>query len=183
MPAQLSAVRGRARVRLGAAAAVTLGLALTGCGQANPSVVAYVGGTTISQAQLDEAVAGVSQTVEPGQQVSPQAVANVLVHGVIAERVAAQENVAISDADRDTILQGSNLEPLLAVPAAKPVAYDLADQEIVSAKIGSQAYLERVGQQQVTLNPRYGVLDPQQKLIVADRSASLAKPAAPTPQP
>ena len=29
---------------------------------------------------------GVSSTVEDGQQVSPQAVVNVLVHGIIAER-------------------------------------------------------------------------------------------------
>jgi hypothetical protein len=34
----------------------------------------------------------------------------------------------------------------------------------------------------VTLNPRFGVLDPTQKTIIDDKSASLAKPvAAPTP--
>ena len=81
------------------------------------------------------------------------------------------------------MLKGSNLEPLLAVPAAKPVAYDVADQEIVAQKIGGDAYLKRVGEQQVTLNPRYGVLDPQQKLIVTDQSGSLAKPVAPAPSP
>lgn len=156
---------------------------MTACGQASPSVVAYVGRTAISQTQLDEAVAGVSSTVEEGQQVSPQAVANVLVHGVIAERIAGQEGIAISDADRDAVLKGSNLESLLAVPAARPIAYDVADQQIVAQKLGPQAYLDRVAQQDVTLNPRYGVLDPAQKLIVSDQSGSLAKPASPSPAP
>ena len=48
---------------------------VAGCANANPSVAAYVDGTAISQTQLDEAVAGVGQTVDQGQQVSPQAVA------------------------------------------------------------------------------------------------------------
>jgi hypothetical protein len=34
----------------------------------------------------------------------------------------------------------------------------------------------------VTLNPRFGVLDPNQKTIITDKSASLAKPMpGPTP--
>jgi hypothetical protein len=106
-----------------------------------------------------------------------------MIHGVIAEHLAAQDGLAITDAQRDSVLKGSNLEPLLAVPTAKAVAYDVADQEIVSQKIGADAYLKRAGEQQVRLNPRYGVLDPQQKLIVADQSGSLAKPVAPSPSP
>jgi hypothetical protein len=68
------------------------------------------------------------------------------------------------------------------VPAGRPVAYDVADQQIVSGKLGSQAYLAAVAQQSVTLNPRFGVLDPAQKTIINDKSASLARPVA-TPTP
>lgn len=173
-----------ARVRFAVPAVVLAGLlGLSACGQANPAVVAYVDGTEITQQQLDDAVGGVKETLQEGQQVSPQAVVNVLVQGVIAERIAAQDGIAITDAQRDAVIKGSNLEPLLAVPAAKPVAYDAADQELVAQKLGSQGYLDRVAQQKVTLNPRYGVLDPQQKLIVSDQSGSLAKSASPTPEP
>jgi hypothetical protein len=35
----------------------------------------------------------------------------------------------------------------------------------------------------VTLNPRYGVLDPEQKIVVTGRSGSLSEPAAPAPAP
>lgn len=171
-----------ARTVAGGALLLALG-GLSACGQASPSVVAYVGGTAITQTQLDEAVTGVSSTVEEGQQVSPQAVVNVLVHGIIAERIASQDGIAITDADRDAVLKGSNLESLLAVPAARPIAYDVADQEIVAQKLGSQVFLDRVAQQDVTLNPRYGVLDPAQKLILSDQSGSLAKPAGPSPAP
>ena len=178
-------VGGRARSRfVGAfAVAVLCGLGLSGCGQANPSVVAYVDGTAIDQQRLQDAVAGVAQGLQPGQQVSPQAVVNVLIHGEIAHHIAAQDGIVISDSDRNAALAGSNLESLTAIPAARPVAFDVADQQIVAKKLGSQAYLDRVAQQQVVLNPRYGVLDPQQKLIQGDGSAALAEPASPTPQP
>ena len=49
------------------------------------------------------------------------------------------------------------------------VAYDVADQQIVSGKIGSEAYLAAVSEQPVTLNPRFGVLDPTQKTIITDQ--------------
>ncbi len=174
----------RHRRPLAAAALSLVALATTaGCANANPSVAAYVDGTRITQAQLDEAVAGVEQTVEQGQQVSPQAVLNAMVHGAIAESIAEKNGITVTDADRDAVLKGSNLEPLLPIPAAKQVAYDIADQQIVAQKVGSEPYLEQVGQQQVTLNPRYGVLDEQQKLVDSGRSGSLARPASPSPTP
>ena len=172
------------RFRLAAASVALVALGgVAGCANANPSVAAYVDGTAISQAELDAAVKGVGQTVEQGQQVSPQAVLDALVHGVIAERIAAKNNIVLTDAERDAALRGSNLEPLLPIPAAKEVAYDVADQQIVAQKVGSQAYLDQVAQQDVTVNPRYGVLDEKQKLIITDSSGSLAKPASPSPTP
>ena len=68
------------------------------------------------------------------------------------------------------------------MPDAKPIAFDVADQQIVAQKVGPDAYLTEVGERSVTLNPRFGVLDPAQKLILPDQTGSLAKPApAPTP--
>jgi hypothetical protein len=174
----------RRRLRRVATAVAFVALGTTaGCGNASPSVAAYVDGTAITSKQLDAAVAGVGQTVEQGQQVSPQAVLDAMVHGLIADQIAAKNNVAVTDADRDAVLKGSNLEPLLPIPAAKAIAYDVADQQIVAQKVGSQPYLDQVAQQQVTLNPRYGVLDEKQKLIITDQSGSLARPASPTPTP
>ncbi len=155
---------------------------LAGCANAEPGVAAYVGGTKITDTQVTDAVDGVSQTLGQGQQVSTPAVVNALIHGAIAERVAAQHNIVITDGERDSLIKGSNLAALVNVPAAKVVAYDVADQEIVAKKLGAEPYLAELQQQRVTLNPRYGVLDPKQQLIVADRSGSLADPAS-TPAP
>jgi hypothetical protein len=52
----------------------------------------------------------------------------------------------------------------------------------VAGKLGSEAYLAAAAKEPVTLNPRFGVLDPNQKTIINDKSASLAKPVA-TPTP
>ena len=172
------------RLRLVAASVVFLAVAATaGCANASPSVAAYVDGTAITSAQLDAAVAGVGQTVEQGQQVSAQAVLDAMVHGLLADRIAAKNGIVVTEAERGAVLKGSNLEPLLPVPAAAEIAYDVADQQIVAQKLGPQPYLDQVAQQSVTLNPRYGVLDEQQKLIVTDESGSLARPASPSPTP
>jgi hypothetical protein len=179
-----SPVAPQRRLRLAAASLAFLAIGTTaGCANASPSVAAYVDGTPITSAQLDAAVAGVGKTVEQGQQVSAQAVLNALVHGVIADQIAAKNGIVVTDAERGAALQGSNLEPLLPIPAAAEVAYDVADQQIVAQKIGAQPYLDQVAQQKVTLNPRYGVLDEKQKLIVGDESGSLAEPASPSPTP
>ena len=144
-------------------------------------MVAYVGPTEITQDQLDDAVAGVTSTLQEGQQVSREAVVNAMIHGALAEQIAAANNIAVTDSERDAVLKGSELVGLLDVPAARPIAYDLADQQIVASKLGGEAYLKAVSEHPVTLNPRYGVLDPAQKLILTDQSGSLAKPLPPTP--
>jgi len=175
--------RGRGAARIAALVGVVLvTLLAAGCAKADPSVVAYVGNSKITQQQVDDAVEGVSTILEEGQTVSRAAIINALIHGAIAQQVAAANKIAITDAERDTLIKNSNLAGLLNVPKARPVAYDVADQQIVSDKIGSAAYLAAVAGQQVTLNPRFGVLDPNQKTIIADQSASLAEPG-PTPSP
>jgi hypothetical protein len=170
------------RVRAGVAASVLVLVALAGCANAEPGVAAYVDGTKITDRELTAAVEGVTSTLEEGQQVSTPAVLNAMIHGAIAEQLAAKDNIVITDTQRDTVLKDSNLANLVNVPAARPIAYDVADQQIVSTKLGAQAYLAAVEQKRVTLNPRFGVLDPKQKLIVSDQSGGLANPAiTPTP--
>jgi hypothetical protein len=158
-----------ARRAVALAGVVVITLFAAGCAKADPSVVAYVGTSRITEQQVDDAVEGA-------------AIVNSMIHGLIAENVAAANKITITDGERDALIKKSNLAGLLNVPKGRPVAYDLADQQIVSAKVGSAAYLAAVSEQQVTLNPRFGVLDPKQKLIIADKSASLAEPA-PTQTP
>jgi hypothetical protein len=174
---RILARRGLSGLRAVALAGVAVTLFATGCANADPSVVAYVGTSKITQQQVDDAVEGVSTILQEGQTVSRAAIVNAMIHGLIAEQVAAANKITITDSQRDALIKNSNLAGLLQVPQGRPVAYDLADQQIVSGKVGSEAYLAAVSDAQVTLNPRFGVLDPKQKLIITDRSASLAEPA------
>ena len=159
-----------------------LTLLAAGCAKQDPSVVAYVGNSKITEQQVDDAVEGVSSILEEGQTVSRPAVVNALIHGVIADHLAAANKITITDGNRDALIKNINLAGLLNVPKGRPIAYDVADQQIVSEKLGSAAYIAALAKQPVILNPRFGVLDPNQKTIITDKSASLAKPL-PSPTP
>ena len=170
------------RLRRTAAAAVAV-VALAGCSGASPSVVAYVGDAQITQRQLEQAVDGLSTTLEEGQTVSSEAVVNAMIQGEIAEQVAAEQDIPLTDADRDAVLAQSELAPLASVPAAREVVYDVADSQIVAQRLGADAFLAAIAQRDVTLNPRYGVLDPEQKIVVSGQTGSLSEPAEPAPAP
>ena len=172
----------RATARRGAAALAVVAVLLgAGCSNASPGVVAYVGDAEISQRQVDSAVAAITSTVEEGQTVSTENVINAMIQGELAAQIAQERKIAITDSQRDTFLRATNLAPLLNVAAAKPVAYDVADQQIVSTKIGAEAYLAEAEKRKVTLNPRYGVLDPKQKTILENQTGSLSQPAEQAP--
>jgi hypothetical protein len=174
--------RGRAVRAIVLSGVVLLTLLTAGCAKQDPSVVAYVGNSEITQQQVDDAVEGVSSILQEGQSASRPAIVNAMIHGLIAENVAAANKITITDGDRDALIRNSDLAGLLNVPKGRPVAYDVADQQIVADALGSEAYLAAIARQPVTLNPRFGVLDPNQKTIITDRSASLAKPM-PSPTP
>ena len=173
------------RLRRAAAAAVaaTALAALAGCSGASPSVVAYVGDATISQSQLEQAVDGLSATLQEGQTVSTEAVVNAMIQGELAEQIAAEQGIPLNDADRDAVLAESELAPLTRVPEAREVVHDVADSQIVAQKLGADAFLAELGRRDVTLNPRYGVLDPAQKTVVSGQTGSLSEPVEPPPAP
>ena len=162
----------------GVLAAIVVLLA-SGCAvEGAPSTVAYVGNERITQKQLDAAVASVQAALGTDDEVSPLAVVNVKIQGAIANQVAAEREIPVTDAQRDALLADTNLKPLLADPVSRQVAYDIATPQIVAQTVGTEAYLRDLQSAKVTLNPRYGVLDPATKTIIDGQSASLSLPAA-----
>jgi hypothetical protein len=170
------------RLRRAALAAVAV-VALAGCSNASPSVVAYVGEDRITERQLEQAVDGLSGTLAEGQTVSTEAVVNAMIQGAIAEQIAAERGIELTDAGRDALLAQSELAPLTQVPEAREVVYDVADFQIVAQELGEEAVLAEIAKSDVTLNPRYGVLDPERKILVTGRTGSLSEPVEPPPAP
>lgn len=166
---------------LKAVAAAACAVLLVGCSNAAPGVAAYVGDAQITQRQVESAVAAISGTVGEGQAVSSDAVVNAMIQGELSAQIAQERKIAITDGQRDTFLKTTNLAPLLNVAGAKSVAYDVADQQIVLTKLGEAAYIAELEKRKVTLNPRYGVLDPKQKTLVEGQTGSLSQPAQQTP--
>ncbi len=159
-------------------------LALTGCAGGAPGVVAEVDGERITEIQLTDAYDGVKQAFGTQAQVDKQAVIDALVRGVICDDLAGQRSITITDAERDAKLKGdASGAKLLAVPAAKGVAYDLADEQILAEKLGPEVYTQQLAAAKVTVNPRYGTWTTVNgQTGLAAQPGSLSSPVA-TPTP
>ncbi|GAA2111331.1 hypothetical protein GCM10009841_34080 [Microlunatus panaciterrae] len=175
-----AALRHRHVRTAGAALASLAMVAVAGCASGSPHVVAYVDGVQISQSQLHEAVSGVAQAFGTERQIKEQAIVDAMVRGEVAAQLASEKKITITDAERDALFSGdADGAKLLAVPAARQVAYDLADEQIVAKQLGVEAYLAGLKKAKVKLNPRYGVWSAdaaaQGSTAVQDQSSSLSK--------
>ena len=147
--------------------------ALGGCAQSG-ATVASVGGTQITGDQFTTTLNGAKQV----SQLTPDQVLSVMIQGEVANQVAQQRNIHISDADRD-----SQLNPdVLAVADARELAYDLADVQIVSGSIGQDAFGKALATASVTVNPRFGTWDPKKSLAVVPGTGSLSEIAQNRPK-
>src|SRR4029450_6595158 len=106
---RLLARRERAAARTAALGGVVLvTLFAAGCAKADPSGVADVGNSKITQQQGEDAVGGGSAVLEEGQTVSRAAVVNALIHGAIAEQIAAANKITITDGEPDAVINTRN---------------------------------------------------------------------------
>lgn len=161
-------------VRMIAAAGVLSGaVALGGCAQTG-SVVASVGGTTITRNQFTTTLSGAKEV----SQLTSDQVLSAMIQGAVADQVARQRGISISDADRDKQLNPD----VLRVADAQQLAYDLADIQIVVGRIGQAAFTKELRSADVKLNPRFGTWDPQQSLAVVPGVGSLSQVAQNRPQ-
>ncbi|QGN33547.1 hypothetical protein [Microlunatus sp. Gsoil 973] len=146
---------------------------LGGCAQSG-GTVATVGNTTISQDQFTSTVNGAKKV----SQLTPDQVLSVMIQGEVANQVAEQRGIHISDADRDKQLNPD----VLKVTEARQLAYDLADIQIVSGSIGDKEFGKAITATDVRVNPRFGTWDPKQSLAVVPGGGSLSQEAQNRPK-
>jgi hypothetical protein len=166
-------IAGRTVRSIAVAGVLTGAAVLGGCAQ-SPGNAATVGGTAITRSAFDQAVSGAKQV----SQLRPDQVLSVLIQGEVAAQVAQQRGITITDADRDKQLNPA----VLKIPDAHDLAYDLADVQIVSSKIGQNAFGRELARADVTVNPRYGSWNPQKSLAVVPDSGSLSQVAPNRPR-
>ena len=162
------------------AVAVVGVLALTGCTVTNPRVAAYVGGTPITQAEVD-AVSGALADASPdtsdtAAEFAPTVLV-IMVQNQIAARAAADAGITVSDAQRQSIIAQNELYGvLLNNPASTDFMNDFAGTSIVvSDQAGVAAFQEAAAKTTVRLNPRFGEWDADAVALVEGSSGSLSE--------
>ncbi len=171
------------RVRLACAGLVlAMAAATAGCSGNNPSDAAIVGGTSITQSDVDRNVEGLAEAFElDPSRINARNVVGAMITGLQAEQIAAQNNITITDGQRDASLATDETgAQLLRVPDAKRLAYDLADAQIVAQQIGAETFTEQAKEINVRLNPRYGNFEQGQ---MTGETGSLSDPVAPETPP
>lgn len=153
---------------------------LGGCAQAG-SVAASVNGTRIGTSDLQQAVVGAQEVTRlggSGQSATSDQVLSVMIQAEVADQVARQRGITITDADRDNVLNPA----VLNLPDAHAFAYDAADLQIVIGAIGQNALAGEVARAHVTVNPRFGSWNPKQSVNIVPGVASLSQVAQNRPQ-
>lgn len=150
---------------LAAVGAVTLALGLGACSAAgDPATAAVVDGRVVSQAEVQTAVEELPRELTQGVQVDPVQVVSLLVYRDAVESVAREYTGLATQADAQAFLRQLDEDA-----GRVPVEYSEATLDVVALNlmVGQISQTETaapalnesiaaVGDQDVTLNPRYG---------------------------
>lgn len=153
------------------------GTVLTGCTD-SPTNAATVNGTTITRSQLQQSLSGANQILGAGNELSSAQVLTVLIQGEVAQGVAQQRGLRITDTERNAKLSAA----ALSVPAARDFVYDVADTNIVAGQVGEAQLTQSIKSADVVINPRYGAWQPTSSVAVVAGTGSLSQvlqPATP----
>lgn len=156
------------------ATAALAALALTGCAH-SPSAAAVVNGVTVPVSEIDKASAALAkESQSTASEMATTTVTNEVV-GLIAQKIAADQGIALNDTTRAAALDAS-LQPLRNNPDLTLLVDRYADALVVVTKLGAEPWVTACQAVPVTINPRYGTWSPE--LCALSGSGSLSKPAA-----
>ncbi len=168
---------------LAAVLAATL-LVLAGCTAPSANVAATVNGVPISVPMVDGPVQAIGGTTEePGALADAHAtVLSYAIRGEVARGVAAQQNIALTGEPRSAVLAANpNLAKYANDPVVGSFITDVVDYTIVVNTISEAAFLAKVAEADVQVNPRYGAWSIQ-TAAVSTSGGQLSQPWV-TPSP
>lgn len=158
------------------AAAAVVALALTGCAH-SVNDAAVVDGVALPESEILAASAAAAPITQQSAAALATSVVQAEIQGLIAEKIAANHNVPLTDATRAELVSTSDtLKALLATTEGKTLGIRLADTSVVGAKVDAAVFAKECSEVAVTLNPRYGTWS--KELCGLDNAVgSLSKPA------
>lgn len=165
-------------------AAIVAGLLmLSGCSNPGANVAATVNGVDIPGSQIENAVQAIGTS--PGQLAEPHAIVlTFAIRGEVARTIAAEQSVQLTGEPRTTVLNSNpSLAQFAEVPDAGDFVTDVIDSNLVTNRIGEAAFLAKVAEADVRVNPRYGSWSVQ-SAAVDQTGGQLSKTwTSPTPAP
>lgn len=169
-------------LRLLAAAAV-VPFALGGCAQ-HSGAAASVNGTGISEAQVDAATTQLAQLAQGDPRNYRLGVVNAGIRGAVAERLAADNGISLSDAERAKAMADlPQFEPMKSTEDGTVFWNALANNRVVTLALGEDKLLSQCAALNVQVNPRYGSWIPQACSLAGDSGSLSGMPPTAAPQP
>lgn len=142
-------------------AAIVAGLlVLSGCSNPGAGTAASVNGVTIPISRIEDPVRAIGSS--DGQSAEPNAIVlSYAIRGALARELAAAQNIQLTGEPRTTMLASNpNLAQYAEDPKVASFVDDVVDSTLVINTVGEAAFLAKVTQSDVQVNPRFGAWVP-----------------------
>jgi len=165
----------RHRIVIGLVTASVL-IATSGC-TLRGNVAFTIDNVITTNSQVSTVVNGCRSVVDPSQSFNVSGLVDDMIRANLAQKIAASNNVEYTNDDLLKPIQDGSLGPVLVTmlpdPYCGPLALGLALEALVIFQIGEPVYKTAVSQFSITVNPRFGVWNPE--TLAVDGSGSLSK--------
>ncbi|HNV11503.1 MAG TPA: hypothetical protein PKN27_09250 [Propionibacteriaceae bacterium] len=149
-------------------------LLLAGCATGSPSTAAVVNGTPVAESQVSRWAEGCAPAFQVSASAARASMVNASVQGALADSIAAEQGIAMTEADRvKGISSMSDVDALIADPDCAEAVKAVSSLLFVADKLGTEGFTAAVRAADVRVNPRYGTWDPS-AVGLSGKSGSLS---------
>ncbi|HHU39777.1 MAG TPA: hypothetical protein GXZ45_10920 [Propionibacterium sp.] len=161
-----------------AAGIAVAALALTGCA-GSPADAATVNGVRISDATVREAARTLAELSGAEPSLALKQATYDMVLGEAARQIADASGTTISAAAQQEVMaQYPAVAAVQQTEGGKPWAEAATRAFLLQEDIGTDKFVEEVGELDITVNPRYGAWDAQRATLTDPSLSRIADPSA-----
>ena len=153
--------------------AVVSAAALAGCAVPSGGTAFDVNGARVSTREVDRAATDCAKLVGSTPEKIRTQVATMYLQGLIAQKVAANNDVTVTDSEKAAVAKSQNLAPLMDGSACQSAVDTWLNIAVVQQKMGAQKLVSEANKLTVKVNPIYGPYKPS-NLSLPGGSGSLS---------